>query len=155
MGSDITPATEASAISLNDYISFTLTPANGVSLAYTLLSFALNVNNGGDDITANISVRWNVDAFATALVTKTRLVLSGNSTTSGSAVTLSSFPAQSIPVEFRFYFFDDQDNAFTTVGIDSITLTGTVVPEPSSFALLVLGWFCFARLTSIRRSTRN
>ncbi len=114
---------------------------------------SLNVNNGGSDITSNISVRWSVDSFATTLATKTRLVLGGGLTTSGGTATLKSFPAQSTPVEFRFYFFDDQDDASTTVGIDSLTLTATAVPEPSSLVLLLVGGFWIARLISRKIST--
>lgn len=128
LGSDHTPATEADAISQSTYFSFTVTPASGGKLDFGTLSYNLNATNFSASMTQSVAVRWSVDSFATTLATGTTTVGSGQSVVAGAGVDLSAFPAQSGPVEFRFYLYDDQNASFDTVGIDSITLTGTDVP---------------------------
>ena len=142
--SDFTPATEAAAISGNDYIGFTMTPANGVSLAYNALSFNPQGTNFSNTITENISVRWSVDNFATTVGSGTLTLNPGQGGTGGGSATLTGSPAQSGAVEFRFYFYDDQNSNVSTVGIDNIALTASVVPEPSSALLLLAGSLALA-----------
>lgn len=142
--SDNTPATEAASISANDYISFTITPTGGVSLAYTSFGFNFAWQNFSSTITENLSVRWSIDSFATTLASNSRSENNGSGL-GGGGFALGTLPAQSGPVEFRIYFYDDQDNQFSTVGIANISLAAAVIPEPSSAALLLAGSILLAR----------
>ncbi|MEA3187703.1 MAG: hypothetical protein QOD99_1533 [Chthoniobacter sp.] len=148
--SNSTPSTETLAIAGNDYFSFTITPASG-SLAYGALSFDFVIQNNSNTITENVSARWSVDNFASSLGTNSFVGNSGFTSAGGhTTFTLSSFPAQSGPVVFRLYFFDDQDSQFSTVGIDSISLTATAVPEPLSLTLALVGMGFIAHRAGMR-----
>lgn len=136
--SDNTPATEAAAISAGDYIAITITPASGVSLSYSSFGFNFAWINFSSTITEKLSVRWSVDSFATTLASNMASEPNGSGL-QGGGFALGTLPAQSDPVEFRIYFYDDQDNQFSTVGIANLSVTAAVVPEPSSLGLLFLG----------------
>lgn len=143
--SNNTPATEAASVSAGDYISLTVTPNGGGSLLYTSFIFNFAWQNFSNTILESLSIRSSVDSFASTLDSKSQSETVGTSGLAGGLLSLASLPAQSAPVEFRIYFFDDQDSSFSTVGITSISLLATVVPEPSSAALLLAGVLLIAR----------
>ncbi len=127
-----TPSSEALAISGNHYFSITVTPVNG-SYDFTTLFCNLNAeaNNIFGTYTPNVSIRWSVDGFATNLTTASATISPGQSTSKGVSADLTSFAAQNVPVEFRFYLFDDQDESmFTFLALDNLSLTGTFAPNP-------------------------
>lgn len=139
--SNNTPATEAAAISADDYFAFTTTPASG-ALTYNTLTYNLesNANNISGVYQVNVSVRWSVDGFASTLTTTTGFDYAGFTNVVGGSVDLSTTPAQSGPVTFRFYFFDNQDeSSFTNVGLDNIVLMATAVPEPATWPMVLGG----------------
>ena len=143
------PLTEAAAVSGSDYISFTITPKSN-SLNYDTLFFNLcgNANNinPSNPYDGEVVVRSSVDNFTTDLVSGSTGALTPGENTElglgadpGSASNLS-FPIESSPVEFRFYFFDNEGTggSFCNVGVTNIILTANVVPEPSTWADLHL-----------------
>jgi hypothetical protein len=131
------------------YFSITLTPGAGAWL-YDTLFFNLDgsANNLGSNYVTNIAVRWSVDGFTTTLGTCTQTINIGQNSISGySIATLPSYGWQTGPVEFRFFFYDNQNESmFTYTAMDSITLTAT--PEPSTWAMLATG---LASLLAVRR----
>lgn len=139
LGSDHTPATEADAITGNDYFSFTVTPSGGGALAFGQLSYNFAIQNNSNTITTKIALRWSVDNFATTLDTGMITTNSGQTASAGAGVDLTSYGAQTGPVEFRFYIYDDQDTQFSKVGIDSITLDATFQAAPPRYRIIDLG----------------
>jgi hypothetical protein len=138
--SDSLPLTEALAISGNDYFTITITPTSG-SLAFTNITFDLCVsaNDNTNPFVGDIAVRSSVDNFASDLPAGTGSLSldAGQQSESGVGGTLSLL-AQSQPVEFRFYFFDNQASQFSTVSLTDITLMATPVPEPSAWLDIAL-----------------
>lgn len=136
------PLTETAAVSGSDYISLTITPKTN-SLNYNTLFFNLcgDANDISNPFDGDIVVRSSVDNFTTDLVTASTGDLSAGGNTEigegadpGSANNLT-FPTQGGSVEFRFYFFDNENgSSFSNVGITNIILTATPVPEPSTWA---------------------
>jgi len=139
VASDHTVATESDAITASDYFSFTVAPSGGGTLKFGQLTYNLAHNNNSNTITVSVSVRWSVDHFAAPLGTATRTVNSGQTMSAGAGVDLSSFAAQSGPVEFRFYVFDDQNTQFSQDGIDTITLDAASIPAPPRYRVIDLG----------------
>lgn len=144
-GTDATSDTDANAFALDDYISITLTPIGGVSLAYTSLVFDAKVYTFSSTTTGTVAVRSSLNGFAFTLDSRTITATSGSITTGGRSVTLSAFASQSGPVEFRFYFYDDQNASVATagVGVDNVSINATVVPEPSAVILTLIGAVSF------------
>lgn len=144
MATNATPATEALAVSGNDYFSFTVTPTSGMAFAFDRLYFVLvgykffNLPS----IDEHIAVRWSVDSFATTLGTVSHsFFLTGATSSPFENVDLSTLPAQSGPTEFRLYFYDATNDSsfYQQVGIDDLGLLATVIPEPSALTLILLG----------------
>ena len=143
--SNFTPATEPAAVTAADFLSFTVTPVSG-PISYKNLSFNLgaNANNISGSYTPNISVLWSVDGFTSILTTASFTISPGQQSATGGAANLSASPAQSGPVEFRFYLYDNQsEGSFTNEAIGNINLTAVPAPEPTSLALVGLGGFFF------------
>ena len=139
--SDDLPTTESSAVSGSDYITFTVTPLNSESLDYTNLFFDIvaSVNNITPPFVGDISVRSSVDGFASDIITSGSISQDSGEGEEGVSGAIS-LPAQSGPVSFNFYFFDNQSSSSSYVGITDIQLTATEtpVPEPSTWADMVL-----------------
>lgn len=130
------------ALDANDYFTFSLAPAAGMSLTLTRLE--LDERRSGTGI-RNWSVRSSLDGFSQDLGafsvpddTNTRL----NQTTALGA----AFQDLAHPVEFRVYGFG-AEAASGTWRLDNVEAYGgiTPVPEPSSAALLAgAGLIAFA-----------
>lgn len=139
-GTNATSATdEAGAVAANDYYTFTATPSAGFSLNLTSLNFDLA--RSGGSFTGNLFIRSSLDGFTSNLFSDTAASGSTGLTTTGLTLD-SSFQNLTTPVEFRFYF---ADNGTTTTDnsvvfrLDNVVLSGDVIPEPGSAALLAFG----------------
>jgi len=150
-GDATNPGTEAEAISDAAYMSFTVTPNAGEQLAYSDLSFDFAASNESNTTTESISLRSSVDDFGSSLGINSAVIDAG-STEEGADVSLSGLGVQSGPVEFRLYFYDNENNGtFTTEGITSILLNATDIPEPSSGMYALLGAVCCALVARHRK----
>lgn len=95
---EVWPIEAATAFNVNEYASFTLTPAPMRELQFERLSFAGHSFNNSS---VTLHLRWSVDGFATNL---------GSQTSTGGGVRdytfeydLRALPAQAGAVEFRLY----------------------------------------------------
>lgn len=144
-----TPATTGNGNDGPDFVRL-FTALNGAPFAATA---DISLNGNGN-------ARWGFDATLAASTTAgTYIILQapqvGTSTNNYSTLTIN-IPDSASSVDFRLMTFNDNSGEFWN--IDSVVLTGTLVPEPSSFATIVggLGMLCsFQRLrASSRRRTR-
>jgi hypothetical protein len=124
-------------IDVGQYLTFSVSGRLDVdTLAYSLLSYL----NAGATIA---SVRSSIDGFAADIDTLTPSLASGLQLLT---FDLTGLPVVSGSTEFRIYFYgapvdlrDWADLASTARGASGLTLSGVVVPEPGSLALLGLG----------------
>lgn len=131
---------EAGAVGANDYLEFTLTPANGyqVNLATISLDFGANFNNQ----VRGFAIRSSLDEYTDTILNVTRAAGNGELTNAvfPYSTSLSSATYQGItgPVTFRIYGFDNANSSTIYLRFDNIRLDGTVtlVPEPSGVMLL-------------------
>ena len=148
INSDLAGSSQSDAITNGKYVSFTITPGNGLQLGYSALSYNVYVFNNSNAANGTIEARWSLDSFATTLVTRTVSAGFGQTAVGTGSGTLSA--ASGSPVEVRFYFFSDVSTQFTGIGIDDISLTAVAVPKPSSLALFLLGGSFLARRNRTR-----
>ena len=152
------PTSETSAITGSDYISFTITPTSK-SLSYNGLSFGMDVEafENPTAFSGSIVIRWSVDGFTSDLLSKTigPFPPGPNNGQSGASTNTLSFPAQSGPVTFNCYFYDNQnDDSFNTISVNDIAVTATPVPEPSAWVDLILSAGGLMFLVKHRQSKR-
>ncbi|MDF3057598.1 MAG: hypothetical protein K0R17_1813 [Rariglobus sp.] len=136
---------QAIAPSSDDWMGFTVSANSGSELDLANLSFAYAYSyNGGTAPTtpATFSVRSSIDNYGTSLATLTASVGAVNAITwSNASVTLTDSAFQNLStISFRIFLNDGSNvNAASYLRVDTVTLTGvtaTVIPEPSSYALL-------------------
>ena len=146
--SDTTNA-EASAVSSNDYYTFTLTPNAGeqATLANVAFNFAVF---GNANPSASFALYSSADNFTNrlgAVVTTT----STNSFTFA-AIGLGNQTVTSA-ITFRLYVFDNNDDTGQGDLLDHVTVNGTVspIPEPSTYALFGLGVGLLGAVQRFRR----
>lgn len=139
------------AFTENNFFSFTITPGSGLELNLDELTFlAARVATSGvrsTGVRSSLTGTTNLEALElTAIV--------GSTNTSGGTiplwetitVDLSSNPVfQNIDSTVTFQIAVASDANFRAIAFDDITITGEVVPEPSSLALLGLGCLLVAR----------
>lgn len=139
------PTTLADAFAADDYITFTVTPDAGNSIEFTTLDFDIRVNAVANGIN-EYAVFSSVDGFAsTADAFETGAITVAAATTAVSQIDLSGLGPVTSATEFRIYVYGSSvtGNSNTGSDYDNIVLQGTVVPEPSSAALLGLGGLAF------------
>ena len=145
--SDIYPENDgdktlADAINDNIYYSFTVTPEAGQTIDFDRFTAYTDKNSGGAEFTYHIFS--SVDGFTTSDSIDSS---SHGSGTANLDYDVSSLSGVTSSVEFRLYI---RTNNFTTgtndFDLDNVTLTGTVVPEPSTAAIVAL-----ASLSLLRR----
>ncbi len=130
---------QLTAVTAQDYFSFTISPNSGFSLNLDTLTFDTSTSS----INANYFVRSSVDAFTSNLASF--LHNEGTSFIPRTAnVSGASFDSLTLPTEFRFYIFDGSTSTTANARLDSVTLTGTTsavtaVPEPGTVTLMLLG----------------
>ena len=153
--------TLAEAINPNEsYATFTLTNNSGSAYSLSTLSFdVFNTNSPADGGTTFFTVYGMSDQaaftdgneFGSFTVTASG-VSTSQSSPDQAALDLSSM--SSLPdggsVEFRLYMVDDGDGENAIYRIDNITVTGSVIPEPSP-QLMLLGGLGLALLFRRRR----
>lgn len=134
------------------YMQFTLTANDGQLLDLSNISFSYDfIQTGGtmSAVTGTIALVYSTDNFATSgtLIqsfneTSGAVISSGNSTfTLAGTLDLSAIPTTS-SITFRFVFSNNSPGLDTSnyrYGIDSVIVSGSVVPEPSTYALLFSG----------------
>jgi len=136
-----TTATVVGAIANNDYFKFTLTP-NATFLANLTDLFFDYSGTGTSSIenTSTFFVRSGADDFAADIGTTVLAAqFAGNSVFRRQTIDLSgaSFQNLTAAIEFRIYVMNSVTATNDGVArLDNITLNGTIVPEPSSLALV-------------------
>jgi hypothetical protein len=137
-----TDSTLGGAVALGAYLSFTVTPAAGLELDFTQLSFANNFSTAVAGATATWALFTSLTGFDTADV----IAQVASNVASGDVLSplappidLASLPTATGPVEFRIFVFDNQNSSGIVARIDDITLSANIVPEPASAALAALG----------------
>ncbi|MGJ8655205.1 MAG: PEP-CTERM sorting domain-containing protein [Akkermansiaceae bacterium] len=139
-GGDITTDMNA-AYAAGDYIEFLVTAGAGFTLDLTTLTFDFARAERG---TNDYAVLTSVDGFSAYAALVDQAAPEGLPSVAGAAqsVDLSAAAYQGLSdITFRVIFDDRQNDtggASASV-IDNIIVNGTVVPEPSSTALLGLG----------------
>ena len=133
--------TLANAITDQVYYSFTITPLAGQVINFETFTAYTDKNGGG--ATFEYHIMSAVGGF-----TDTDTIDS-SSHTSGVAnlsYDISSLTGVSTATEFRLYIrTDNYTNGSNLLDIDNITITGTVIPEPSGLMLCTLGGFVLLR----------
>lgn len=132
-------ATAATAVSLGNYFSFTVTPSAGYALNLSSLSFNEAITPGGG--LSGYDVRTSVDGFASD-------VQSAGGIASSSAVSVgmsgAGYQGLTSALTVRIYAFNSAATlppSFSLAAFNSVILGGTVtsVPEPTTLALIGVG----------------
>lgn len=139
----------ADAISLSQYLSFTITPTESLNVLSLGFDFAASNNTTSvDPYVGSWGVFSSLTGFTSGDILATNSVSTPKST--GLTATWSSFSVdlsgvsslQSVavsPIEIRLYFWDNSATSTTNlvVRFDEIALTATsAIPEPSTYAAL-------------------
>ena len=131
--SSSTTNSEAAAVTDNDYLGFSVTPAIGRTMVLTNLEVSCIYYNSSDLNAANavLLVRSSLDNFATTLGAVTNLV----SNLGGGWMTLNlpleaAFSNLLGQVEFRLYIYDDATMSTTGLRVDNLLLRGGTDPLP-------------------------
>ncbi|MDA3872959.1 MAG: PEP-CTERM sorting domain-containing protein [Kiritimatiellae bacterium] len=159
--SDATGGDETAALADDDYFSFTIeasTPGELLDLDTLVFDFGGSANNAGE-YESTIYLQSSVGGVGSenpVLFTDTHTVPAGSTgtsgLTSGVVADLSSL-ANVSSITFQFRFSDNVTNSDQINRLDSVLLNGsTVIPEPSTFMLLLGGVVAFGLLTRRRRS---
>lgn len=135
----VVPNTEALGLVATDYFEFTLTATTGM-IDLSSFSIRWGVTSTGEVFTNNLLVT----SSATGITSNPLTVSSGSTTFSNtpgtfqtSTVDVSGTAFDSLSsVTFRLRFFDNTTTGSNRSRIDSFSLVGESVPEPSSALLL-------------------
>lgn len=131
-----------SSFDSNHYIGFTLDITAGYTADLTTLNFtqAAGIGSSSDStsFTVYADVRSSLDNFASSLLlTSATRATPGGSTSASPApsVNLSSFTGISGSIEFRFFVYDSTSSTSDVQRIDTVILSGNIVPEPAGLSL--------------------
>lgn len=135
-GATAQEATEADAITAENFLELTLTPNSGYETTLTSLTVQASSNNNND---------YPDMYFVT--VGGTQIGATESNPSPGSKVyeqitfDLSSVATTSGPLDIKFYIFSGGNSTSRNAQFDNFTLNGTVsvIPEPASLALMGLG----------------
>jgi hypothetical protein len=144
--SDATPASFDST----KYFEFTITPNSGYQFDLTQLSFNYGAQRENDVPFYNTTIvlRSSVDTFGSDIVSNPDPIFASsnvNSNTTPNSATLdltgASFQNLTTATTFRIYVFDNSNTNQNITRLDDIEITGSVsvIPEPSTIALLLAG----------------
>ncbi len=128
-------ASATAAVTNGVFFSFTLEPDTGYVMNLDSLQF--KASRGGASTPRGWVVRSSLDGYATNIDSAD--IPTQRPTWTDYSLNLSGSLYQNIsgPVTFRFYVYSPA--AGSTIEFDNITLNGTVVPEPSAWALAASG----------------
>ncbi len=131
--------TTAASIDLNDYYSFTITPDVGFTLNLDTLTFAERRSGTG---IRNFVIRTSLDSFTADIFSAS--VPDDTATRDQSFTFNSSFDVISSALTIRVYGYSSESAAGTwrlanSTATSNMQLTGTVVPEPQTWALVGIG----------------
>lgn len=152
LGSETDANDETGAVTANDYIQFTLTPASGYQLSLT--NFSLDFGSSYNSQPRGFAVRSSLDGF-TGTIYNLSLPSNSDSTSAvfnySTALVGAQYQNVTTPVTFRIYGFDNATGTTNYLRFDNITLQGTVgaIPEPSG--MLFLGAAVFPLLLTRTR----
>lgn len=142
--SSVTENTVSTALDGARYFSFTISAANP-SDVLDLDSFTIDIGGSSDagNYTANFLIQSSVDGFGSSNPTVTltpdsKQIFSGAGrqlSASSATVSGSSFDAVS-SIEFRIYAWDTVNNTDQIDRFDNVVVSGTVIPEPATYAAL-------------------
>ena len=128
--------TPGDAVTANRYWTFSVTPlVNPLNLS----ALDFGAGRGGASTARGFALYSSVDAFTAPLLSTDVAGLRPTLTPYTVDLTGAAFQGLPVgtPVSFRFYVYSP--NAGATLEFDNVSLTGTVVPEPTGFALLLAG----------------
>ncbi len=143
-----TAATEADAVTGEDYFEFTISAAPGYQMDINSLSWeaAANTNAAGLTVTIHTFMRASVDGYTTnagLIVSDTATATGDISFVSSGNVDLSAVAAYDnlTSITFRLYQYDELDEFDGYGRHNDITVSGdvTLIPEPASLSLVLLG----------------
>jgi PEP-CTERM motif-containing protein len=140
---DGSPPTPAATNTSTGYYTFTVTPAPGITLGYSTLSF--DVATLTTDTTNNsftISLQTGLNNFAT--LASTTINGSLTSTTFHTVQwDLSSLQQTAAPTDFHLVIQDNTSASNRGILLDNVSLTANVgvmpIPEPSTYVLVGIG----------------
>lgn len=129
----------------NDYVTFTVTAADGYTINLSAFSFSYTVNSSTATPTTEsgtFTVRSSIDSYADNIASFDKAAVSGqnNGWTSTGDISLSGSSYQGLTsITFRIFLSDNIATSQYAMRIDNLLLTGAAVssvPEPSSVALI-------------------
>lgn len=167
-GSNAIVESLASAISINQYVGFTITPTESLNILSLDFDFAV-VNNttSVDPYVGTWALFTSATGFAEGNLLQSNFVSmpkSSGSIASWSSITLDLQSETSLqntavsPIEFRLYFWDNSTTASSTnlsIRFDDVGLTAaSAIPEPGTYAALI-GLAALGFVALRRRQTRS
>lgn len=123
-------STAAAAVANRQYVQFTVTPQPGLAVTFDALSF--RATNGGPSGPRGWALTTSLDGFASIQATAT--IPTTAPTFTDFQVTLPGGAPIDTATVFRLYGFAPA--AGNGIFFDTISLSGTLVPEPSSAVML-------------------
>lgn len=157
--SDNLQTSESGASDDSDYLSFTVTPSAGESLTYgSSFDFQadLVIDNGSSSGTFDgyVELFSSVDNYTSPLFTGSSGAVNAFQNSETGVGGTISLQAQSAPVTFLLYLFDNETVSSVEVGLTNISLVATAapVPEPSTWADVVLSVSGMLLVAKRRRS---
>lgn len=128
---------QATAISANDYWSFTLTPNAGqLNLTSLTLDYSRSATTGSPTA---LFIRSSVDSYTANLLLDTAIPASPSFDATSIDLSGALFQGLSSPITFRLYAYGATVST-ASLRFDNITLNGAVaVPEPNAVQLSVAG----------------
>lgn len=150
---DGTSGSQASALTNNDYFTFTISPMSGFPINFSSLSFDFaNYSSTSTFPTENFFVRSSADNFGANLASAVTATAISAGAFSSTTIDLSSKAAlQNVttPIEFRIYVYDSTNTAGRGALLDNITVNS--VPEPSTWAMMIAGAGLLGATQRLRR----
>jgi hypothetical protein len=133
---------DSGSIDLNDYFTWTLTPASGFEMDFT--SFVYTAQRSHNSING-FAFRSSVDGFTSNI---------GTPTDTGATISLtdSAFQNISSAITFRLYAWGGNQSS-RTYSVNDFTFNGTVAAVPEASAFVFGGMICMvAGLLSVRQN---
>ena len=145
LSNDSFPPDLASAQMDASYFELTLTPNAGESLDLTNLDLSSTTFFYQLTGPTYFTVEESTDGFTTAPTTLMTYATTATSfSVAGTDLTLTGLSDVAAPVEFRIYTYGEPGNYFLASVQGSTAVVGSVIPEPSTYALLLVSGIALA-----------